>query len=408
MSEKSDSVIKLEDEEQMHENQIRENWKKLPNLKVISMEYNQNHSLLVISTNYGYRVFDALNDFKLISSVDEEQKDLGPLKKCKVLYKSSLLAFIGTKENQRFKENSLYIYSDEYKKILSKISFNQNTKNFYLTSSLLFVCFLSNIYVFELLSMKYVHNIPHCFFKENLFSVMEDPLEDSEDEEYMSNNKVISIGYISSYQNDIKIQRYIINKNIPTFVVKDTLNSDFTDCPDMIKLIKGLKIIVLSKSGNKLHIYDYVNNNLLYCLYLGKGNLNIKDISFGLKSKFLMFYYNMYQIDVIKLDKLKENQKVRCECSNQGVNKFSYKRLRTFDYNGGKGKIDNIFASGTILSTKGWNIFCCQFYPKKKDIINVIDNGGFLTVYQFDRKEKGDKMKTIKITCLFEEDLNEF
>ena len=296
MSHKSDSVIGIEDEEDQ-ENKFNEKWKKIPNLKVLSMDYNQNNTLLVISTNYGYRIFDVLNDFQLISTVDENQKDLGALKKCKVLYKSSLLGFIGAKENERFKENSFYFYSDEYKKILSKITFNQNIKDFYISSSLLFICFLSNIYVFELFSMKFIHNIQHCFFKEKLFSVIEDPLEETDDEEFSNNNKVITIGYISSYQNDIKIQRYVINKNIPSFVVKNVLNSDFTDCPDMIKLVKGLKIIVLAKNGNKLHIYDYVNNNLLYCLFLGKGNLTIKDINLGIKDKFLMFYYNMYQID---------------------------------------------------------------------------------------------------------------
>ena len=405
MSHKSDSVIGIEDEEDQ-ENKFNEKWKKIPNLKVLSMDYNQNNTLLVISTNYGYRIFDVLNDFQLISTVDENQKDLGALKKCKVLYKSSLLGFIGAKENERFKENSFYFYSDEYKKILSKITFNQNIKDFYISSSLLFICFLSNIYVFELFSMKFIHNIQHCFFKEKLFSVIEDPLEETDDEEFSNNNKVITIGYISSYQNDIKIQRYVINKNIPSFVVKNVLNSDFTDCPDMIKLVKGLKIIVLAKNGNKLHIYDYVNNNLLYCLFLGKGNLTIKDINLGIKDKFLMFYYNMYQIDIIKLNK--ETGIAKCECAKHAENKFTLKRLRTFDFDSNKGKIENAYSTGTILNKKGWNVFCCQFDPKKKDIINVVNNGGFLTVYQFDRKEKGDKFKSLKNMCLFEEDLNEY
>ena len=406
MRHKSDSVIGIDDEEDQ-ENQLNEKWKKIPNLKVISMDYNQNNTLLVISTNYGYRIFDVLNDFQLISTVDYNQRELGALKKCKVLYKSSLLGFIGAKENERFKENTFYFYSDEYKKILSKITFNQNIKDFYISSSLLFICFLSNIYVFELFSMKFIHNIQHCFFKEKLFSVIEDPLEENDDEDYSNNNKIITIGYVSSYQNDIKIQRYIINKNIPKYVVKDNLYSDFTDCPEMIKLIKGLKIIVLSKSGNKLHIYDYVNNNLLYCLFLGKGNINIKDINLGIKDKFLMFYYNMYQIDIIKLNK--ENKFVKCNCSKHtDNNRFALKRVKTFDFNSNKGKIENAYSSGTILNKKGWNIFICQFDPKKKDIVNVVNNGGFLTVYQFDRKEKGDKFKSIKNICLFEEDSNEY
>ena len=255
MSEKSDEVIGIQDEE---EQEIKEgdNWKKLPYLKIFSMEYHQNNTLLVLGTNFGYRVFDVLNDFKLVSTVDENQKELGPLKKAKILYKSSLIGFNGARENKRFKENTLNIYSDDYQKILSKISFNQSIKNFYISSSLLFVYFISHIYVFELHSMKFIHNIPHCLFKENLFSITEDPLEENEEDEFAFNNKVITVAYVSSYQNDIKTQRYIINKNITNFVVKDEVISDFSECPEMLKLFKGFKMIVISKSGNKLHIYD--------------------------------------------------------------------------------------------------------------------------------------------------------
>ena len=383
--------------------QVQEKWKKIPNLQVISMSYNQNNTLLVISTNYGYRIFDVLHDFTLISTVDENQKDLGPLRQTKILYKSSLVGFVGTKENSRFKENTFYFYSDNYKKILAKLTFNQIIKDFHISSSLLFVCFLSNIYVFELYSMKYIHNIQHCLYNEKLFSIVEDPLEVSDDEEFTNNNKVITIGYISTYQNNIKLQRYIINKNIPTFVVKDELNSDFTECPDMIKLIKGLKILVLSKYGNRVHIYDYVNNNLLLCLVLGKGDLDINDIGFGIKSKFLMFYYNMNKIDIIKTDK--DPHRVKCTCSDSSINK-NFKRLKTFSQS--NNKIENVYSSGTILNKKGGLNVSCHFDPKKKDIINVVDNEGYLTVYQFDRKEKGDKFKLIRNVCLFEEDLNEF
>ncbi len=44
-------------------------------------------------------------------------------------------------------------------------------------------------------------------------------------------------------------------------------------------------------------------NSLLYCLNLGKGSLNIQDISFGLKNKFLLIHYNTYQFDLIKIKK---------------------------------------------------------------------------------------------------------
>ena len=118
MKENSDDVIGIQDEEE--EINSGEQWKKTPYLKINSMDYNQNNTLLVLSTNYGYRIFDVLNDFKLVSVVDENQKELGPLKKTKILYKSSLLGFIGMRENERFKENTFNFYSDEYKKFYRK------------------------------------------------------------------------------------------------------------------------------------------------------------------------------------------------------------------------------------------------------------------------------------------------
>ena len=398
MNEKSEEIIGIQEEEE-HENTENEQWKKFPQLKILSIDFNQNNTLLVLSTNYGYRIFDVLNDFKLVSTVDENQKELGPLKKTKILYKSSLIGFVGDRDNKRFKENTFNFYSDQYKKILSKISFNQNIKDFYISSSLLFICFISNIYVFELFSMKYIHCIPHCQYKEKLFSLIEDPLEESDDEEFTTNNKVITVGYVSSYQNNIKLQKYIINKNIPNFVVKDELISDFEGCPDMIKLFKGFRMIVLSKSANQLHIYDYVNNSLLYCYNLGKGNLHIKDISFGLKNKFMMIHYNLYQFDLIK----KNIDKAKCSCVKNGK-KFGYKRLKTYDFGfNKKEKIENAYCCGFIEKKKGATDFCVQFDPKQKEIINIIDNNGFLTSYQFDRKEKGDKLKLVKSVSLFEE-----
>ena len=379
MNEKSEEIIGMQDEEE-HENTENEQWKKFPQLKILSIDFNQNNTLLVLSTNYGYRIFDVLNDFKLVSTVDQNQKELGPLKRTKVLYKSSLVGFIGDRDNKRFKENTFNFYSDQYKKLLSKISFKQNIKDFYISSSLLFICFISNIYVFELFSMKYIHCIPHC-------------------QEFTTNNKVITVGYVSSYQNNIKLQKYIINKNIPNFVVKDELISDFEGCPDMIKLFKGFRMIVLSKSANQLHIYDYVNNSLLYCYNLGKGNLHIKDISFGLKNKFMMIHYNLYQFDLIK----KNIDRTKCSCVKNGK-KFGYKRLKTYDFGfNKKEKIENAYCCGFIEKKKGATDFCVQFDPKQKEIINIIDNNGFLTSYQFDRKEKGDKLKLVKSVSLFEE-----
>ena len=58
-------------------NRTVNSWEKIPNLKIISMSYNQNNTLLVLGTNYGYRILDVLHDFQIISTVNESQKELG-------------------------------------------------------------------------------------------------------------------------------------------------------------------------------------------------------------------------------------------------------------------------------------------------------------------------------------------
>ena len=84
--------------------------------------------------------------------------------------------------------------------------------------------------------------------------------------------------------------------------------------------------------------------------------------------------------------------------------KYGYKRLKTYDFGfNKKEKIENAYCYGFIEKKKGATDFCVQFDPKQKEIINVVDNNGVLTSYQFDRKEKGDKLKIIKSVSLFED-----
>ena len=61
MSDKSEEIIGAQDEEDQ-ENIENEEWKKPSQLKILSIDFNQNNTLLVLSTNYGYRIFDVLND----------------------------------------------------------------------------------------------------------------------------------------------------------------------------------------------------------------------------------------------------------------------------------------------------------------------------------------------------------
>ena len=414
--EDSESTISIDDDDDDKIDDLR--WNKLPNLKILSISTNQNKSLLIMGTNYGYRIFDIQNEFKLVSVVDQHQKELGPLKKVKVLYKSQLIGFLGNSDNNRFKENCFYFYSDECQKILSKLSFKQKILNFELSSSLLFICFLSNILVFELNSMKFVHNIKHCYYNEKIFSLIEDPFNLSNKKETNINSeekKIITICHVSSYRNEIKLQRYITNKNETLYVIKDSLKTNFKDCPSYINLFNDSKLVIISRNGNKLHIYDYVNKKLLICLFLGKVNLSILKIDYDNKKKFLLNYYNLDQLDLFKIrDKKEPNKKFECHCDEHPDDNHQYKRKTTFEFGSsgffpyyGGGNLDS-FSHGNIIHKKDIFFFNCEFDPKKKDIINLVNNKGTLICYKFNRKEQGKNFKVVETKDLIEEDMNEF
>ena len=61
MSDKSEEIIGAQDEEDQEKIE-NEEWKKPSQLKILSIDFNQNNILLVLSTNYVYRIFDVLND----------------------------------------------------------------------------------------------------------------------------------------------------------------------------------------------------------------------------------------------------------------------------------------------------------------------------------------------------------
>ena len=50
MSEKSEEIIGMQEDDEQ-ENAENEQWKKFPNLKILSIDFNQNNTLLVLSTN---------------------------------------------------------------------------------------------------------------------------------------------------------------------------------------------------------------------------------------------------------------------------------------------------------------------------------------------------------------------
>ena len=73
-------------------------WNNYLPVKINKMAYNQDHSLFVLATTRGYRVFDS-KTFVSVCKVDDYQDLIGDLALAMTLYKAQLIYFVGNDEN---------------------------------------------------------------------------------------------------------------------------------------------------------------------------------------------------------------------------------------------------------------------------------------------------------------------
>ena len=144
---------------------------------------------------------------------------------------------------------------------------------------------------------------------------------------YYNGKRIINLGYISSnYQNKNVVNLisfYIDNKFKLTHCKKNGIITMF-DNIKQIHLEKEKKLIVVSEFGNKIHIYETDNNQLLYCIYMGNQRLNINNLSFNENEKFLLCICDLDEINIFKLNNIKG--KYNCNCISHPDKEIKYKR----------------------------------------------------------------------------------
>ena len=379
---------------------INQKWNKFPILVINNIEFNTDKSLITFATSSGYRIYDN-KTFTLLNEIWNNQEILGSLKKATVLYSSPLICFLGSDNNEYYKCTQIFFYNEKMRKTIGIIDFHEKVYNFFLTKYLIIFCFINKIYIFELSTLKYICKIDNIEFDEQLVSV---------NECYYNGKRIINLGYISSnYQNKNVVNLisfYIDNKFKLTHCKKNGIITMF-DNIKQIHLEKEKKLIVVSEFGNKIHIYETDNNQLLYCIYMGNQRLNINNLSFNENEKFLLCICDLDEINIFKLDNIKG--KYNCNCISHPDKEIKYKRKSSNNSFLG-GYFTRMFNDSTepflynnINECGGF--YKCYFDHKKKDEITLINNFGSIIKYKFNRKKEKEKLKIIKKIQVIEEDL---
>ena len=230
-------------------------------------------------------------------------------------------------------------------------------------------------------------------------------------EKYDKNTKIIELAYVPTIYNQeniINIISYWIDNK--TFKITHFKKSGLITSFETIKKIylEGEnKIIVVNDIGNKVHIYETLNNKLLYCIYMGDQKLNISNFSLDKKEKFLICLCDLEEINIFKLKRI-DSKKYNCNCDSHPDDKINFRRQSSHESFMG-GYFNRIFNGSTVPFLydnihQYADFYICSFDNIRKDEIILVNNYGIAFRYKFNRIKEKEKMILINQEILFDEE----
>ena len=111
--------------------------------------FNQDNQCFSVGTNDGFRIYNT-EPFKL----KFERILEGEIAMVIMLYRTNILALVGSDNNINYKRSKLIIWDDNQKKPLSELKFNQNIMNVKLRKDKIIVICRDKIYIFNLSTFK--------------------------------------------------------------------------------------------------------------------------------------------------------------------------------------------------------------------------------------------------------------
>ena len=360
-------------------------------VRVNSIRYNQDYTLLTLGTSKGYKIF-LLETLKTCQDETDVVKNLGDINIAMAYYKSSLVFFLPTKDNKNFSDKEVIVFDDFYQtKIASFKDKNESIINFLLSKDVLFLITLSKITVVEIFTFKVIEIIENINYSFKLISY----------------NYLDFIAYTHlDNKKMINIKHYIGENYKVISKTKKIVNSSFDYIQTLQLSPSGSLIGLVSIYGNKIHIYYSQTGKLKECIFLGSNLLTMEKLSFSRKENYIVLQRNDNRFYVYKLGKTQvENPKCVCD-------KYDDKKLMNTNINEEENKEDSGFIGFLRKSLKGKDIRDPHIFSKyegkllfidfdknenkNKDII-IINYQGFFTKYHFNKKKSGNISPSLSI-----------
>ena len=346
-------------------------------IKVNSIKYNNDYSLLTLGTSKGYRIFSTSN-LTLCNKETEINNNFGDIMIAMVYYNSSLVFLLPSKNNETYSNNELIMFDDYFQiKLASFKDKNEEIKNFFLSKNVIFIITLNKIIVIELFTFKIIEIIEKINFINKLISFN---CFDYLCYTFFQNKKTV---YIEKYENENYKIVSKINK-----VIKPSFN--------FIQIIQispsGDFIGIVSIFGNKIHIYYTQSGKLKECIYIGPTIQTIEKMFFSeIKPNYLFLLKNFDKFYIYKIGKI-EAENTKCICD-----KYDDNKIINGEINQGEQSKNNIrkFPNNKDIKElhayslyEGRLLFADFDRNKHKDLI-FINHEGKYTRYHLNKKKSG-------------------
>ena len=217
-----------------------------------------------------------------------------------MLYRTNILALVGSDNNMDYKRSKVIIWDDHQKKSLSELKFNQNVMNVKLRKDKIIVVCRDKIYVFNLTTFQNMDIIETGDNAHGLVGIS-----------YDQNQTVLA--YPDKKKGNVRIKNY--EKSI-VFSIKAHDNN----IAYIASSFDGSILATASDIGTLIRIFSTENGNLLQELRRGKDKADIKYICFEPNYKFIAATSNRGTIHIWSLGKtLKALNKVIESNETEGI-----------------------------------------------------------------------------------------
>ena len=262
--------------------------------KLLFAGFNQDCQCFSVGTNSGFIIYNT-DPFKK----NFERLLEGEIAMVVMLYRTNILALVGSDNNMNHKKSKLIIWDDNKKKALSELKFNQNIMNVKLRKDKIIVVCRDKIYIFTLATFK-----------------NEDQIETGDNSHGIVGVSFAQEQTVLAYPD--KVKGHVRVKNYEKQGIF-SINAHENNLAHICVSTDGNLLATASEQGTLIRVFNLENGEPLQELRRGKDKADIKHICFSPDYKFIAASSNKGTIHIWSLSNtLKQlNKSVEFEIENK-------------------------------------------------------------------------------------------